>query len=153
MDVTGVPTHSHHVGAPGPTVGSWSVTLHWRLFLLTLFYTSTSSLIRTVSLLNTTVSIPTLLYLGQPHIQLHRPATSHLTNRPWHIPGPYYRYRQNYTACPTSDELWSTLHKPPSRGVTIRAFVTVDTSQSRIHCLASDCNTTHLANWKSTTLP
>jgi hypothetical protein len=35
------------VGAPGPTVGSRSVTLHWRLSLLTLLYTSTSSPIQT----------------------------------------------------------------------------------------------------------
>ena len=52
--MTAVSTRGHHVGAPAPMVGrSNEVTLHWRLFLLTLFYTSTSPPIRTISPLNT----------------------------------------------------------------------------------------------------
>jgi hypothetical protein len=80
MTVTGVPTHSHHVGAPGPTVGSWSVTLHWRLFLLTLLYMSTSSRIRTITSQH---------YRLYTHAAVYW-AASHLTAHPCHLT-PYKR--------------------------------------------------------------
>lgn len=113
------------------------ITLHWRLFPLTLFYyTLTSSSIQTIPPTNTTVSIPTLrcCTLGSltsdcialtPHdLQIYPSIYQCSIIAKLHILT-YVRRTLVYTT-------WFT-YDPSSI-----AALAVDSSRSRIHCFVSD---------------